>query len=630
MATAGVHAPLPPSRDCSRVASTPLHEAARSGDLDTCKLLIGQGANVRARDEDGNTPLHVALEHVDVCTLLLERGAEVDARNNIENTPLFQAAKLQYYETFKLLAGHCMACSNFPLLKALLFHAITTAEVGIVRFVVEIYPDCANATDCDGELPLHAAVKTRNLRICACLLACGADPNKCHYSDRSALHVAAENKDTEISRLLIDHGADLNKRDSFPGATPLHIAVFTENYSLCLLLLENGADPNICDEQRHTPLYEAARFGEARICELLLDYGADPNREGYKPLSVAVEGGKISISGLLLERGADPNEDKGKPLCVAAEKGNTGICALLLEYGADPNLGGSALRALENSHFETCAFLLNKGADPTTCDSNGDTLLVSAFIASYNLTVKAFNSPHNSEKSLIADEYASDIAKFTALISLMLEKGANPNLPQSGCRKTPLHHAAIMSPDMCRLLLEKGADPHARDSEGDTPLHIAAFWGNLEVCELLIEKGADTTVCNKVGGTPLHAAAEKQRTEICALLLRYNADVNVCDNKEGATPLHNAARQCEIEDWIRLIKDGTMVVESDQKRREFLRRMASECKLDTCKLLVEWGADLDARDKQGDTPLLIAAKNLLEELCVQLLNSGSRADAQNN
>jgi ankyrin repeat protein len=119
----------------------------------------------------------------------------------------------------------------------------------------------------------------------------------------------------------------------------------------------------------------------------------------------------------------------------------------------------------------------------------------------------------------------------------------NPNLVSGidGIGDTPLHVAALYgNKDIAEWLLAQGADVNAKNNAGDRPLHDAAVNGQKDGAALLLANKAEINARNNKGQTPLYRAASIGRKDVVELLLACKADVNAKD-KDGNTPLHEAA-----------------------------------------------------------------------------------------
>lgn len=141
----------------------------------------------------------------------------------------------------------------------------------------------------------------------------------------------------------------------------------------------------------------------------------------------------------------------------------------------------------------------------------------------------------------------------TDLAKVLLEAGADPNLPSTIQLHTPLMEAARTGDiALAKILLEKGANLHAVSSTGMTALHFAAAEGSAEMVQFLLSKGAHPNIattdapflnieCAK-GVTPLHLAASAGNAEAITYLLQAGAYINTPDD-EGDTPYFYACAE---------------------------------------------------------------------------------------
>jgi len=200
-------------------------------DLDGAKKSLAQGADVNARNENGWTPLHIAVRwgYVAVAEFLIEKGALVDARNDAGETPLYYARETRIV-TLLLTNGAAV-----------------------------------NAVDKAGKAPLHMAAGSWTTKegVVALLLANGAVINAMDAVGRTPLHVAASEGEKDTAELLLSNGAVVNAVDK-AGRTPLHAAASTGHEDVAVLLLAKGANINAADQLSLTPLgvtlHEVARY----------------------------------------------------------------------------------------------------------------------------------------------------------------------------------------------------------------------------------------------------------------------------------------------------------------------------------------------------------------------------------
>ncbi len=234
-----------------------------------------------------------------------------------------------------------------------------------------------------------------------------------------------------------------------------------------------------------------------------------------------------------------------------------------------------------------------------------------------------------------------DIAEF------LLANGAEVNAKDKE-GMTPLHCAATASPidssellkGVAELLLDNGAEVNAEDKSGFTPLILAAWSGDKDVAELLLARGADVDAKDDRGRTSLHGALMTGYKDLVEVLLANKADVNSKDNS-GETPLHVAAAQGnkdannvrglleamgahpndKVAEVMQRNGDGADVHAKDIHGKPVGDKTFAELlaagglNADDTKgnsmveLLLAKGADVNAKDDGGETPLDAAVNN---------------------
>ena len=251
--------------------------------LEAARVLLDHGANIHAKNTQGQTPLHIVSQGVAkfpelyepaLVELLLSRGADLNERDNDKATPFLLVTSVWKIKTAEILLQN-------------------DADV--------------NAVNIHGQNALHLLSQNPNidqwqLRSLSKLLEGGVDMNGRDNDERTPLHLACYCGQVDVAEALLEHAAQINAKDTW-GHTALHLVTLgivkgpqdlsehpRKVIRLAKQLLESGADVNAKNEDYETPLHIASRLRLHDIARLLLKHGADVNMmnsEGRTPLQLA-------------------------------------------------------------------------------------------------------------------------------------------------------------------------------------------------------------------------------------------------------------------------------------------------------------------------------------------------------
>ena len=296
-----------------RGGSTPLLFAARSGDTESVRLLLGAGANVNEALPDGTSALVLAAHsgHGDTAALLLEKGANPDSADN--GYTALHAAVLR---------------GDLALVKALLAHKAkpdprTTKGTPIRRDTTDFNLPATLI----GSTPYLLAARFLEPEIMQALAAGGADIKLTMRDGTTALMLAtgtaSGNNSTRRGIAVIDGGV------VEPESAVL---------SAVTAAIEIGADVNAANQAGDTALHTAAARGLNSVVQLLADKGAQlnvKNKRGLTPLAALMPANtRVRRRGAAITAAAIADDDTADAEPVAGEPNHPDTIALLRKLGA--------------------------------------------------------------------------------------------------------------------------------------------------------------------------------------------------------------------------------------------------------------------------------------------------------
>ena len=479
---------------------------------------------------------------------------------------------------------------------------------------------------------LHTACSFGDQTAVSILLERGEDPNVKNDDGDTPLCVMARRgprpDDTDIAGLLLSKGARVSR--SGKDTTALIEAVRNRNFQMADVLLTSGNRIDSTDRSGRNVLHviclsagliaDEIRRTEERIADFSRRWYPDKSRqEAYAELETLRESDKqcFHTAKLILENGQiDPEEKDGigkTAFDIAAENGARKIGALL--SGQDPEMDGLAalaggldiFQALWHNDMTALDALLRSGAETQTlCENKDMTDFKGKSPLGCALTWENFTAAEMLLRSG-ADSNFRDAEERTAFAVWMSNRRHD-----SEHKETCLH--------FLQCLTECGWDPESpADKEGNTALSVACRGAGYDTgiwaVRYLVENGADVNAANMQGQTPamnLYGGRywDGNIPRIAALPRSYPYDGRSCTEQDAET--------LEI-----LLEAGADINARDKWGNTLLHYIAASSmsgSKDAAALVTDFGIpDVNAVNNEGLTALDIAAKKNEESLVKFLL-----------
>ena len=557
--------------------STLLHLAATINSTDVVELLLRHFSCIDCLDNRGITPAFLAAEHglVHNLELMVKRGAKVNRKTK---------SFTYIYKTEVTESGQ-FDINDLVLQSKSKFWASTM---------------------------LHAAAHGGHLEVVTLLLNKGASISEVNGVHLTALQIAAENGHLGVVKALHEAGAVADQ-------TALHHAAANNRLEVVKYLVEIGVTDKCmrCDGSFHWLKTKHRLQSLVRALETVAFY--------LKKSRVSKEIGLQYLIETFFER----------------VENNTSIAVGELVDDKHLIFCETALHAaVSTGQIALVKELVSRTNKALACrDYTGRTPLHEAVRKNNPEIVKLLLAKDQTMIHKTCNHWQS-VQGYNGEISLTLSHKETVEYHRDICHcgYTPLHVAARYGHWQIGLdLIRSGADEEARDCSGATPLHVAACHNQEDFVSLLAHTkiGANINSRSSNGSTPLHSAAACSAVEVIGRLLYHGANISAVD-KDGFSPLHYAIlhiqpsqlnrkmvlneTSCDGKFHLRTI-DRSGYLAGFYQEKNLVKNSAHYRWLDTFINLILRGSTVDAVDKNGRTPLHLAAENGLADAVNVLLQS---------
>lgn len=571
---------------------TPLHCACEFGHTEVVRMLLGLGANMRARDQKGDTGLHMAASngHASVIHLLVsDFGLDPNINGCDGRTALHNASITGHTHIVEVLKQcKCEILAKDDNGSTPLHLAALNNKVDVVQTLLGM--GCSpDVVDSKQNTPLHYACSLGHLDTVQVLVKGGASLTAHNLEDQAPLHMAilADKKET-VETLIDTHHC--NPTDPCFKKKSLHLASSSGLAAILGVLVKAGCSVVEFDEEGHAPIHAAAMCDQSEVVkELVTTFKCPVNlqdSQGNSALHHACKSGHLATVKVLRSLGVDLdafNKAGDAALHVAAFNGRTEVLMLLAKYGCNINYRSGCKKmapihyACDGGHIEMVRDLVNKfRCDLTVQDENGLTPLHVAVI---------------SERTEVVRELV-DVFRCSLV-----------TVDSHGC--TPLRYACWgnnmeMVWILCSLEPRPASSPTMRPSADSSPSSEPTKEGTLPRPHTPLGE-------RKIDRKALHYACEGSSLELVRELIhKYKFDVNERDAKDWV-PLHMAAQSGKeeiVQELLGLITQSVDYSNSD-KQTPLLLACEKGC-VGAVKLLLSRGANPEWKDAYGRNGIMKA------------------------
>lgn len=464
-----------------------------------------------------------------------------------------------------------------------------------------------------GYTPLINAARSGNVQLFYGLLSRGADTEPNTKDGYNILIAAAESGELQLVQAAYNLKIDPTAADA-NGNTALMAAAVTNSADIAAFLMRKGCDKTLRNVRGVNAAMFAAAAGNASLClELGGKASMAPDNMGRTLLTYAAEGGSITLLRRLMKE-KEPTVAELRMAMDAAVQARCTAAALELARHL-PGVTREELMALPVDSMDAAINYVSYMAEFGV--GAKDRAMAEVLFRQLTRVAKfgeALSTPSGGESQRTPIQNAIE-GSYYNLVHFFIAEGAHVNALDAYGKSALLSAVEVGNYTAAKILLRSGADPNAMDRSGYTPLMVAAGRADMALFNLLTEYGADPDE-KRNGGPTVMGEAERAGESAAEIMNRLQGKpTRPATREEAFRVLCVAINQNKPEVFRQVLTDWPEANAADEHGTTLLMHAAgSACDLSILRLLLSRGADVNAVNHAGLTPLFYASGNEKREL----------------
>lgn len=602
---------------------TPLHLAARNGNTILMSLLIAAGSDLNVPGDLDKTPMYEAISggHLDAVKLLASKGVSLkDPYKSSESCPMHLAVESGHIHIMEYLMEQGIDHFKDNKGEDLISCAAEHVQLHVMKWYsergVDIKDYLENCYGMDGP--------RLDLEILQWFQSIGFDFTQ-PLGPVPLMHMAVSESRIDIMEYLRSQGVDINEANH-QGMTSVHRAAWCGQIKALKYLKSQDVDFNQENKYGQTPIFDAIQSGNFEVINYLVENGADltkKDKDGNTLMHIAAGGGRVSVIQWLLDKGLPVdtlNNDDESPLDIAVKSDLNVKVIRCLE------VGGALITAEEIEEMEPIIFY------------SKDMLSCLAHTKAIRIDLIDWLIDHNVQNNFIAQfilSLISEICKQGRLDKLeVVEKYAKElALTEENVQDLIKYAAMHQKPSILKWLLDKDVNIGQAVFEiEDAPYNINC---QIMATKWICQYGISCHVSDDVEEKLLEHATQYNNPKVIEFIkdVKESGGMIYLPKDTDQNPImHQAAASGDIELIKELYKEGADLNATDANGNTPLHHAVSQKALgnnfEAIKFLVENGVNFNATNNNGDSPLKLAIDSKRYEAVLLLCSLEAKIDPE--